>query len=76
MPAYVVLLRGINVGGKNKLPMTELARLFAELGCGAVTTYIQSGNVLFEAAESEPASLGPGGVRRRTRRARRSAIRF
>lgn len=47
------LLRGINVGGKNKLPMKELAALFAEAGCRDVETYIQSGNVVFEA----PAAL-------------------
>ncbi len=47
---YVALLRGINVGGKNKLPMRDLAALFAELGCSDVSTYIQSGNVVFKAA--------------------------
>jgi uncharacterized protein (DUF1697 family) len=44
---HVALLRGINVGGKNKLPMRELAALFEESGCRDVTTYIQSGNVVF-----------------------------
>src|ERR1700710_242567 len=44
---YVALLRGVNVGGKNKLPMSDLAGLFAAAGCEAVRTYIQSGNVLF-----------------------------
>ena len=47
---YVALLRGINVGGKNKLPMAELRDIFAAAGCGAVKTYIQSGNVVFEAS--------------------------
>lgn len=46
----VALLRGINVGGKNALPMADLARLFTDLGCGDVRTYIQSGNVIFTAA--------------------------
>ena len=46
---HVALLRGINVGGKNKLPMKELAALFREAGCEDVRTYIQSGNVLFRA---------------------------
>jgi uncharacterized protein (DUF1697 family) len=46
---YVALLRGINVGGKNKLPMTDLAKMFEESGCGDVKTYIQSGNVVFSA---------------------------
>lgn len=44
---YVALLRGINVGGKNMLPMKELAGLFVAAGCGEVATYIQSGNVVF-----------------------------
>jgi uncharacterized protein (DUF1697 family) len=43
----VALLRGINVGGKNKLPMADLAAMFIEAGCGDVQTYIQSGNVVF-----------------------------
>ena len=48
---YVALLRGINVGGKNMLPMKTLAALFAKAGCLDVVTYIQSGNVVFRAAE-------------------------
>jgi uncharacterized protein (DUF1697 family) len=51
MPVYVALLRGINVGGKNRLPMKDLAAIFAEAGCSEVTTYIQSGNVVFGAKE-------------------------
>ena len=46
--AYLALLRGINVGGKNKVPMAELKACFEELGCENVRTYIASGNVLFE----------------------------
>ena len=46
----VALLRGINVGGKNRLPMKELAAMFVDLGCDDVRTYIQSGNVLFRTA--------------------------
>lgn len=46
---HVALLRGVNVGGKNVLPMKDLAALFAEAGCGDVRTYIQSGNVVFTA---------------------------
>ncbi|HEX6947934.1 MAG TPA: DUF1697 domain-containing protein [Acidimicrobiia bacterium] len=45
---YVALLRGINVGGKNKVPMTELRETLEEGGYESVRTYIQSGNVLFE----------------------------
>jgi uncharacterized protein (DUF1697 family) len=47
---HVALLRGINVGGKNRLPMAALAELFAAAGCAAVQTYIQSGNVVFRAS--------------------------
>jgi uncharacterized protein (DUF1697 family) len=43
----VALLRGINVGGKNILPMEELRELLAKLGCEDVATYIQSGNAVF-----------------------------
>ena len=48
-PLYVALLRGINVGGKNRLPMKELAGIFSDAGCTDVRTYIQSGNVVFAA---------------------------
>lgn len=44
---YVALLRGINVGGKNKLLMRDLSSMFSEAGCDEVRTYIQSGNVVF-----------------------------
>lgn len=54
---HVALLRGINVGGKNMLPMKELAGLFARAGCTDVTTYIQSGNVLFSADSTVVAGL-------------------
>jgi uncharacterized protein (DUF1697 family) len=56
MPTYLALLRGINVGGRNALPMKDLARLFVEAGCDGVATYIQSGNVLFDV----PAELAAG----------------
>jgi uncharacterized protein (DUF1697 family) len=46
---FVALLRGINVGGKRALPMKELVAIFAAAGCGNVRSYIQSGNVVFEA---------------------------
>jgi uncharacterized protein (DUF1697 family) len=47
---YVALMRGINVGGKNMLPMSALAGMFEGAGCADVRTYIQSGNVAFSAA--------------------------
>jgi uncharacterized protein (DUF1697 family) len=49
---YLALLRGINVGGKNKVPMAELKACFEELGCENVQTYIASGNVMFESTKS------------------------
>jgi uncharacterized protein (DUF1697 family) len=49
---HLALLRGINVGGKNKLPMNVLVDLFLESGCKDVQTYIQSGNVTFTASKS------------------------
>jgi uncharacterized protein (DUF1697 family) len=59
LETYVALLRGINVGGKNRLPMTDLRERFIEAGCGEVRSYIQSGNVIFTAPPSLAASL-PG----------------
>jgi uncharacterized protein (DUF1697 family) len=49
---YVALLRGINVGGRNIVPMAELRAAFVDDGYDDVSTYIQSGNVLF--ASSSP----------------------
>lgn len=48
METKIAVLRGINVGGKRKLPMGDLKSMLMELGYTAVTTYIQSGNVLFK----------------------------
>jgi hypothetical protein len=45
---YVALLRGINVGGKNKVDMKKLKKCFEDIGMRKVTTYINSGNVIFE----------------------------
>lgn len=47
--AYVALLRGINVGGNSKVSMADLKELFAELGFENISTYINSGNVVFTA---------------------------
>ena len=49
MTRHVALLRGINVGGKNPLPMAALVELFAAAGADSPRTYIQSGNVVFHA---------------------------
>jgi uncharacterized protein (DUF1697 family) len=51
MPTYIALLRGINVGG-NILKMDRLRALCAELGAKNARTYVQSGNLVFEAAGS------------------------
>jgi uncharacterized protein (DUF1697 family) len=50
MKSYVVLLRGINVGGKNKISMTELKFCLEEQGFEDVMTYIQSGNVILQSS--------------------------
>ena len=54
---YVALLRGINVGGNNMLPMKDLAAMFSKAGCADVRTYIQSGNVVFRAAAEVAARI-------------------
>jgi uncharacterized protein (DUF1697 family) len=53
----VAFLRGINVGGKNKLPMKDLTALFVQAGCTDVSHFIQSGNVLFRATKALAARL-------------------
>ncbi|MGH3236983.1 MAG: DUF1697 domain-containing protein [Streptosporangiaceae bacterium] len=57
MASHVALLRGINVGGRNKVPMTDLREVVTSLGPTGVTTYIQSGNVLFSTADTDTAKL-------------------
>jgi len=46
---FIALLRGINVGGHNKIPMSDLRSLCTEIGWDNVRTYIQSGNLVFSA---------------------------
>ncbi|MCL2393136.1 MAG: DUF1697 domain-containing protein [Acidimicrobiaceae bacterium] len=55
----VALLRGINVGGRRKVSMTDLAAAFRAAGCHDVVTYIQSGNVVFRSPDGDPASVVP-----------------
>jgi uncharacterized protein (DUF1697 family) len=57
MASHVALLRGINVGGRNKVPMADLREVVASLGHTGVSTYIQSGNVLFSSADTDTAKL-------------------
>lgn len=59
---HIALLRGINVGGKHRLPMKDLTGIFREAGCADVRTYIQSGNVVFHAEDGLAARI-PGLVR-------------
>jgi uncharacterized protein (DUF1697 family) len=47
MTRYALLLRGVNVGAKNSLPMAELRKMLASVGCTDVQTYVQSGNAVF-----------------------------
>lgn len=53
---FIALLRGINVGGRNKVPMAELRLLATDLGWVDVQSYIQSGNLVFGAA-AKPSKL-------------------
>jgi uncharacterized protein (DUF1697 family) len=57
MNIYIALFRGINVGGKNSLPMKELVALLEGMGAKKVRTYIQSGNAVFQSEENDPAQL-------------------
>jgi uncharacterized protein (DUF1697 family) len=54
---YLALLRGINLGPKNKIPMLDLVEIFTQGGCKDVRTYIQSGNVIFQANPEVAARL-------------------
>ncbi len=56
MARYIVLLRGINVSGKNKLPMQDLRKMLSDLGYQNVQTYIQSGNIILD-SEKEKAAI-------------------
>jgi uncharacterized protein (DUF1697 family) len=54
---YVALLRGINVGGNNKVPMADLKSCLEKAGLLSVRTYIQSGNVIFESDAKDETKL-------------------
>jgi uncharacterized protein (DUF1697 family) len=54
---YLALLRGINVGGKNIIRMAQLKECFEDMGFSDVATYIQSGNVVFNAPKTNAAKL-------------------
>ncbi|GAA2708147.1 MULTISPECIES: DUF1697 domain-containing protein [Streptomyces] len=55
--AYAALLRGINVGGRKKVPMAELRSLLEQLGHGDVRTYLQSGNAVFTSPQPDEGVL-------------------
>ena len=57
MTKHISLLRGINVGGKRKILMADLKALYAKLGFKNVVSYIQSGNVIFEAKEKDQVKI-------------------
>jgi uncharacterized protein (DUF1697 family) len=54
---YISILRGINVGGNRKILMADLKSMYEDLGFSDVTTYIQSGNVIFNTSITNPAKL-------------------
>jgi uncharacterized protein (DUF1697 family) len=56
MDTYVLLLRGINVGGKNKVPMADLKKCLEDLGFSNVSTYIASGNAILQ-SDKTPAEI-------------------
>lgn len=58
MTIHIALLRGINVGGNNKIKMADLRVALGKLGLANVQTYIQSGNILFESDEDEATLRG------------------
>lgn len=57
MPVYVALLRGVNVGGNNKVTMADLRTALEAAGFARVRTYIQSGNVVFDSRKDKPENL-------------------
>ena len=54
---FIALLRGVNVGGKNIIKMEQLKQVFVDMGFSDVTTYIQSGNVIFRTSGSDKLKL-------------------
>jgi uncharacterized protein (DUF1697 family) len=57
MRRYAVLLRGVNVGGRGKLPMADFRQVLESLGHGEVKTYLQSGNAVVASPEPDPGRL-------------------
>lgn len=57
MPTWILLLRGINVGGKNKLPMKAFKADLEAIGCTDIQTYIQSGNAIVRSSQRSAGRL-------------------
>ncbi|HHO55429.1 MAG TPA: DUF1697 domain-containing protein [Trueperaceae bacterium] len=57
MPKYISLLRGINVSGQKKIKMADLRGLYSSLGFQNISSYIQSGNLVFDSESSKPALI-------------------
>ena len=57
MKRYIALLRGVNISGKNKVPMAELKKCFEALGFMDVKTCLNSGNVIFSGEETDASAL-------------------
>jgi uncharacterized protein (DUF1697 family) len=57
MAPFISMLRGINVGGQNKIKMPELKALYESLGLAGVATYVQSGNVVFDSDATDAAQV-------------------
>ena len=58
MNTYIILLRGVNVGGKNILPMKELKAVLESNGFEGVQTYIQSGNIVLNSSDNPESKVG------------------
>lgn len=58
MPTCILLFRGINVGGRTRLPMEQLVEMLNEIGIPGAVTYIQSGNVAVRCSRQQATSLG------------------
>ena len=54
---YISMLRGINISGKNNIRMSDLQSLYQSLNFSNISTYLQSGNVIFNSPEQDKASL-------------------
>jgi uncharacterized protein (DUF1697 family) len=57
MPTYISILRGINVSGQKLIKMADLQKTYEKLGFGSITSYVQSGNVVFTGKKAAPNEL-------------------